>query len=191
MKHSSTIIKLFVIMLFCSMAAMAQTPGNVKQFNKDGLSFDYPSNWTLTESSNADAQQITLAANGIEAQIIMFVHRGKVDTPEKMAQARTTIVDPYLNATDKQFVEMGAKPTRTPANTEIGGAKADGVRIMAVLDNDPGEAAVYWATVGNRLVVLTLFGPNRGLKQAQSAWDTVRNSLRVEEKKPAAKSTPK
>lgn len=187
MKHSYTFIKLFVVVLFCSMAASAQTPGNVKQFNKDGLTFDYPNNWTLNDSSNSNSQLLILSRDGSDAQIRVFAYRVLVDTPEKMAQARTKLVDPYLGETEKQFVQMGAKPTRIPASVQVGSAQAEGVRIQAVLDSVPGEAAIYWLTLGNRLVVLTFFGPDQGLKQATPAWDIIRSSLRIEEKKPAPK----
>lgn len=191
MKHSRTIIRLFVIMLFCSLTALAQTPGNTKHFDKDGLAFDYPNNWGLNDSSNTDAQQLTLGREGSDAQVKMFVHRGRVDTPERVTQARSKLIDPYVEATANSFTQMGAKPTRTPANIEIGGAQAEGVRLRAVLDGEPGEAAIYWVVLGNRLVVLTFFGPDKALKQSTPGWDILRNSLHIEEIKPAQKTAPK
>lgn len=185
MKHSCTIIKLFAVMLFCSVAALAQTSGNLKQFNKDGLAFDYPNNWTLNDSSNSNSQLLILSRDGNDSQIRIFVYRAAIDTPEKLTQARAKLVDPYLDATEKQFTEMGAKPTRTPASIQVGSAQAEGVRISAVLDSIPGEAAIYWLPIGNRLVVLTFFGPNPALKQATPAWETIRNSIRIESNKPA------
>jgi hypothetical protein len=185
MRRSLTFIKLIAITLLCSLAALGQTAGSQKQFNKEGLAFDYPAGWELTDSSNSDAQQLVLSKDNSDAQIRVFVFRGLVDTPEKQKVARTKLVDPYLNATSSQFEQMGAKPTRVPATLQVGTLQAEGVRIQAVLDGDPGEAAIYWLTLGNRLVVLTFFGPDRALKQAAPAWDAIRNTLRVEAEKPA------
>jgi hypothetical protein len=64
---------------------------------------------------------------------------------------------------------------------------AEGVHITAVLEGEAGEAGIYWATIGERLVVLTLFGPDKALKKVQPSWDLVRNSLKVEAN---AKATP-
>jgi hypothetical protein len=64
------------------------------------------------------------------------------------------------------------------------------VRITANL-GEPGEAGIYWATVGNRLVVLTLFGPDKAIKKAGPAWDAVRNSLKIEAPAPKASPSPK
>ncbi len=178
-------IKLFVITLFCSLTAFGQTPDKLKHFDKDGLVFDYQENWTLQDSSNADALQLTLGRPDSDAQIRIFAFRSKVDSPEKLAEVKTKLVNPYIEATSNGFVQMGAKPTRTPATIQIGGAQAEGVRISAVLDSVPGEAAIYWTTSGNRLIVLTLFGPDQGLKQAAPVWETVRSTIRIQEPKPA------
>jgi hypothetical protein len=190
MKYSCTIIKLCALMLYFSLTAFAQAEGDAKRFDKDGLAFDYPNGWTVEDQSNSDAQQLTVGRAGSDAQIRLFVHRGKVDTPDKLVQAKAKFIDPYIEATSKSFVDMGAKPTREPATIEIAGAQAEGVRIKAVLDGMPGEAAIYWLALGNRVVVVTLFGPDQALKQITPAWNTVRSSLRIEEKKPAPKTTP-
>jgi hypothetical protein len=189
MKLSRAIIKLFAIMLACGLSALAQTPGNTKHFAKDGLVFDYPDGWTIEDHSSTDAQQLTLVSPDSGAQIILFVHRGHT-TAEKLPEAKKAFIDPYLDSTFKSFEQMGAKPERSDASIEIAGAKADGVRIRAVLD-EPGEAGTYWSIIGNRVVVLTFFGPDKALKQATPAWDAVRSSLHIEGVKPAAKPTPK
>jgi hypothetical protein len=187
MRYTCTSLKLFALMLFFSLTVFAQSASDAKHFSKDGLVFDYPGSYTLKDLSNEDAQQLTLERADSDAQIRIFVFRSPMDTPEKIAEARTKLVDPYIEATSKSLVEAGGKPTRAPATLEIGGAKAEGVRISAVLDSVPGEAAIYWITTGNRLVVLTLFGPDQGLKQMAPAWNAMRTSLRVEAAKPAVK----
>ena len=171
--------------LLFAFATTAQT-GN-KHFAKDGLSFDYPDGWTISDESNTDAQQLTLGRSDSPAMIKFFVHRGKVNTPEKLVQAKTKIVEPYVTYTEKQFTSMGAKPQRADATTQIAGVNAEGVHITAVLEGEAGEAGIYWATVGERLVVLTLFGPDKALKKVQPSWDLVRNSLKIDAN---AKATP-
>jgi hypothetical protein len=174
--------------LLFAFAATAQTN---KHFAKDGLSFDYPDGWVVTDDSNNDAQQLTLGRSDSPAMIKFFVHRGKVNTPEKLAQAKTKIIEPYVAYTEKQFVSMGAKPQRVDATTQIAGVNAEGVHLTAVLEGESGEAGIYWATIGERLVVLTLFGPDKALKKVQPSWDLVRNSLKIEANaKPAPSPKP-
>src|SRR2546423_1272224 len=102
MRYSSMAIKLFLI-LFCGLTVLAQPADKLVHYDKEGLSFDYPDGWTLTENSNSDAQVLTLGHNGSDAQIRVFAHRGRVDTAEKMALARTKLVDPYIKATNDVF----------------------------------------------------------------------------------------
>lgn len=189
MKLNLKAVCLTVALLF-GVAVSAQDT-NTKHFAKDGLSFDYLNGWNIVDDSTSDAQQLTLARDDSDAMIKFFVHRGKVNTPEKLAQAKEKIIDPYLNYTEKQFEEMGAKPQRTAATTQIGGVAAEGIRIIAVLDREPGEAGVYWITLGERLVVLTFFGPDKARNKATSAWDAVRNSLKVELPQPKPSPSPK
>ena len=182
------IIWVFAFALLIVVGVAAQ---NNKHFTEDGLSFDYPDGWTIVDESNTDAQQLTLGRSDSEAMIKFFVHRGKVNTPDKLAQAKAKIIEPYLSYTEKQFVGMGAKPERVAATTQIAGAEAEGVRITAILDREPGEAGIYWVTVGDRLVVLTLFGPDKAIKKAAPTWDAVRNSLKIEAPAPKATPSPK
>jgi hypothetical protein len=186
MKRAIVCVFAFALLIVVGVAAQ-----NPKHFTKDGLVFDYPEGWSITDESNSDAQQLTLSRADSNVQIRVFVHRGKVNTPDKLAQAKAKIIDPYLTYTEKQFVQMGAKPERAAATTQIAGADAEGVRITAVLDGQPGEAGVYWVTVGERLVVLTLFGPDKAIKKAAPTWDAVRNSLKIEAPAPKATPSPK
>ena len=171
----------FILLAIICVVALAQTP---KTYTKDGLSFDYPADWTLQEGVNDDAQQLTLAKANSDVQISVFVHKGRI-TPEKLPDAKKAFIDPYIAATEKQFIQMGAKPEQSPDASEIGGLKADGVKIGASLGGETGAAKIYWALVGQRVVVLTLFGPDKQLKQHAATWDLVRNSLKVVDPKAA------
>ena len=177
-----------LILGFC--IAAAQTPSDAKHFSKDGLLFDYPSEWIVADTSSSDAQELTLTHANTDAQLRVFVHRGHISA-EKLADARKALVDPYIESTSKQFEQMGGQPTRSADSTEIGGVKADGVKIRAVLGGEPGAAQIFWVLAGKRVVVLTFFGPDKDLKQWTSAWDLIRGSLKIEEIKPAPKPTPK
>ncbi len=183
------LIRISALLALTCAVAIAQTPGNNKLFAKDGLSLEYPAGWTMQDDSNSDAQQITLARPNNDAQIRVFVHRGRV-TPEKLADAKKGFIDPYIASTGKQFVAMGAKPTQAPDSTDIAGVKAEGVAITASLGGEPGAAKIYWAIIGSRVVLLTYFGPDKELKQFESAWDLVRSSIKVEDPKAAPKPSP-
>ena len=180
-------IKLLAIILISCLTAGAQTP---KTVTKDGLSFDYPSDWTMQDDSSGDAQQYSLSKANSDVQIKVFAHKGRI-AAEKLPDAKKAFIDPYIAATEKQFVAMGAKPEQLPDTSEIGGVKADGVKISASLGGETGAAKIYWALIGQRVVVLTLFGPDKQLKQLAPAWDLVRNSLKAVDPKTVPAASPK
>ena len=186
----SRILQLKLVgLVFCCVLATAQTPDS-KTFSKDGLSFDYSNAWQLTDDSNNDAQQLTLNKANSDVQIRVFVHKGRI-TQEKLPDAKKAFIDPYVASTVKQFVAMGAKPEQVPEASEIGGVKADGTSINASLGGETGAAKIYWALVGQRVVVLTLFGPDKQMKQLAPAWDLVRTSLKVVDPKAVPAASPK
>lgn len=181
-----------IALAFWSISALAQAPAaDGKQLSKDGLSFNYPNGWTLVDESNADAQNFNIGRADSEAQMRVFVFRTPVTTPERVAEAKKVLIDPYVASTMRQFEQMGAKPQKSPASTEIAKVASEGVRIAASLEGVPGAAEIYWGVVSNRLVVLTQLGPDRALKQASPAWDAIRNSIAIAEPIPTPQAKPK
>ena len=176
-------MKILVLFLFGLLCFM-QTATDVKTFTANGVSFDYPNGWVLQDDTNSDAQQLNLARPNNDVQIRVFIHKGRI-TAEKFPDAKKALIDPYIASTMKQFVAMGAKPEQSADTSEIAGLKAEGVKVTANL-GEPGAAKIYWALVGQRVVILTIFGPDREIKEFTPAWDTVRSSFKVEDK-----STPK
>ena len=170
-----------VVLVLSGIVVLAQTAP--KTFNVNGVSFNYPDEWTIYDDSNSDAQQVTLARPKNDVQIRVFVHKGHL-TPEKFPDAKKAFIDPYIASTVKQFVAMGAKPEQSADASEIGGVKADGVKVSANL-GEPGAAKIYWAMLGQRVVILTIFGPDREIKEFAPAWEMVRSSFKVEDKSSA------
>jgi hypothetical protein len=192
MKSSHSFFPLIVFLLLCGLSALAQTAsGDAKAFDKDGLSFSYPSGWSFNDTSNADAQQMTFGRADSDAQITVFVFRTPVTTPEKVAEAKRVLVDKYVASTTRSFEQAGAHPESSPATTEIGGVKSEGVKIRASLDGVPGAAEIEWAVVGQRLVVLTFLGPDKALTKATPAWDAIRTTIKIAEPTPQPKPNPK
>jgi len=171
---------LFLLAGVLLLSAIVVAAQDAKTFNNNGVSFNYPDGWTLYDDSNSDAQQLTLARPKNDVQIRVFVHKGRI-TAEKFPDAKKAFIDPYVASVMKQFVAMGAKPEQSADTSDIAGAKAEGVKVAANL-GEPGAAKIYWALAGQRVVVMTIFGPDREIKEFTPAWEMVRSSLKIEEK---------
>jgi hypothetical protein len=183
-------VKLLVVLVFCAVCASAQTAPEAQRYAKAGVSFDYPNGWKLEESQGEDSTDLKLSRPNTDMLMQVFVHKGRIK-PEQLPDAKKSFIDPYINANMKQFVAMGATPKQAPDTSEIAGLKADGVNISASLGGVTGAAKIYWAIVGQRVVVLTLFGPDPDIKRYAPAWDLVRTTIKIEEPAPAASPSPK
>lgn len=187
-------VKLLVVVIFCVVSVVAQTPApspsDAQQFAKAGLSFNYPKGWTLNDMSDDDAQQYSFTNSAADIQMRVFVHKGRI-SPEKLPDAKKAFIDPYVGSIEKQFAAMGATPQKAVDTSEIGGVNADGVQLTASLGGEPGAAKIYWAVVGGRVVVMTLFGHDRDIKKYAAAWDMLRTTIKIEQPAPAASPSPK
>lgn len=191
MKLPRTLIHLFALLMLCGLSAAAQTvPSDAKQFLKDGVSFNYGAGWAFNDTSNADALQMTFGRADGEAQITVFVFRAHLTKPEQIAEAKRVLVDKYVASTTKQFQQEDPKTQSAPATSEIGGVATEGVKIRASLGGVPGTAEIQSAVVGQRLVVLTLLGPDKDVKKATPVWDLVRTTIKVEEPQPKTQPSP-
>ena len=163
------------LLFFTSVQAQA----DVKHFAQDGLSFDYPANWQLTDRSSPQMQYLQLSRAG-DADIRIRAPREPIDTPAKEAEAMRIVHQQYLDEWVKNLQKMGMHAEPSDITTEISGGPAKGARLHVVLDGEPGGVDVYWRLVSNRFVQLTIVGSDAQIKNSAVAWNTIRNSLKIE-----------
>jgi len=161
---------------------------NFKHFDKDGLSFDYPASWQVNDQSTGQMQYIQVAHDGF-AEIRIRAPREWLKTPEKEAAAKKLIQDQYVDSFVSQVEQAGMHPKRSVATSQISGADAEGARVRAVMDGEPGGMDAYFRIVSARLVQMSIIGSEKEIVNSTSAWDMIRNSLKVEPP-PQPKMTP-
>ena len=174
--------------LICGAAA--QNP-NTKHFDKDGLSFDYPISWQISDQSTGQMQFLELT-NG-DVVIRLRSPRDWLKTPEKEAHAKKLMHDQYIDDFAAQLSQAGMNPKRSPLTTQIAGVDAEGVRLSAVLDGQPGGMDSYYRIISDRLVDLSIIGSEKDVAKSAAAWELVRTSIKVEpppQPKAPAKSSP-
>jgi hypothetical protein len=172
--------------LLLVVSAWGQDP-NVKQFARDGLSFDYPANWQIADKSSGQMQFLELAQGDVVIRIRS--PREWLKTPEKEAHARKLFQDQYVDEFANQLEQAGMHPKRSAVTTQVGGGDAAGARVRAVLDGQPGGLDSYSRIISDRLVNLSIFTSDKDLVKIAPAWDLIRNSIKVEPP-PQPKATP-
>jgi hypothetical protein len=172
--------------LLLVVTALAQDP-NVKHFAKDGLSFDYPANWSIADKSTQQMQYLEL--EGGDVVIRVRSPREWLETPEKEAHAKKLFQEQYVSDFLSQLEQANLHPKHSSVTIQIAGADAEGVRVRAVLDGEPGGMDSYVRMVSDRLVNLSIFASDKELVKAAPSWEMIRNSLKVDPA-PQPKSTP-
>ena len=188
MKPVRKLVCLAVPLLFVA-GALGQP--NLKHFEKDGLSFDYSASWQISDQSSGQMQYIQVVRDGF-AEIRIRAPREWLSTPEKEAAAKKLIQDQYVDSFVSQVEQAGMHPKRSVATSQISGADAEGARVRAVMDGEPGGMDSYFRIVSARFVQMSIIGSEKEIAKSTPAWDLIRNSLKVEPPpQPKATPTPK
>ena len=159
------------------IAIVAQDP-NVSHFAKDGLSFDYPKTWQLSDQSTQQMQFLELTLG--ETVIRVRSPREYLKTPEKETQAKKLFQENYINDFFNQVQQAGMSPKRSVVTTQISGADAEGTRVRAVLAGSPGGMDSYSRIVSDRLINLSIIGSEKDIAKSAAAWDMIRSSIQIE-----------
>src|SRR5437588_5677233 len=188
MKPVRKLVCLAVPLLFVA-GALGQP--NLKHFEKDGLTFDYPASWQINDQSSGQMQYIQMARDGF-AEIRIRAPREWLSTPEKEAAAKKLIQDQYVDSFVSQVEQAGMHPKRSVATSQISGADAEGARVRGVMDGEPGGMDSYFRILSARMVQMSIIGSEKEIAKSAPAWDMIRNSLKVEPPpQPKATPTPK
>lgn len=178
MKLSIKIVSSLFVLTFTCLPVSAQQSEGVTHFAKDGLVFDYPASLALKDLSNAHGQVLVMEIDG-KAQIRVVSRFDKITSAEQLAIARHDNVDSFVEELKEGVQKMDPKMTSGPAQIEIAGRQAPGVRIEALLDNAPAFAEIYSILLGQRLVIVTLMGSEKEIAATTKEWAMVRSSLQV------------
>jgi len=162
--------------LLITASAGAQD-ANVKHFEKDGLSFDYPASWQLADKSTGQMQFLELMQGDVTIRVRS--PRESLKTPDKEAHAKKLFQDQYVDNFADQFQQQGMQPKRSPVTTQVGGADAEGVRLRVTMGGEAGGLDSYQRIISERLVNLSILGSEKEMTKDAPAWDMIRNSLKV------------
>ena len=183
-----------VAMLACLTAAQTPEPAKPqmesKHFATDGLSFDYPATWQLSDQSTPQMQFIQLVqpARAGDVEYRIRSPREWLKSPQKELEAKKLIHDRYVDDFVRNLEGAGLRPQRLPVTTDIAGGAAEGIRIR-VMDSNPGGMDSYFRVISDRFVDLSVIGGDRDITRAAPAWDLVRGSIKVDAP-PEAKPSP-
>jgi len=150
---------------------------NIKHYEKDGLSFDYPASWQLSDKSTGQMQFLELSQGDVTIRVRS--PRESLKTADKEAHARKIFQDQYVDNFVEQFQQQGMQPKRSPVTTQIGGGDAEGIRLRVTMGGEAGGLDSYQRIISERLVHLSILGSEKEMSRDAPVWDMIRNSVKI------------
>jgi len=164
------------VLVLITTSAGAQD-ANVKHYEKDGLSFDYPASWQLSDKSTGQMQFLELSQGDVTIRV--RAPRESLKTPDKEAHAKKIFQDQYVDNFVDQFQQQGMQPKRSPVTTQVGGGDAEGIRLRVTMGGEAGGLDSYQRIISDRLVHISILGSEKEMTRDAAAWDMIRNSVKI------------
>jgi TonB family protein len=175
MKQLKLLVLAFLCVLLLSTSAFAQVADGNKHFEKDGLAFDYPANWKLTDSTVDDVQRITIAAEDGEAEIGVVVALGADQCDFQAAGKMTT--SNWLEHVATRI--RAVRPIQTePVKSQVGPLEIEGLMVRGVFKNDLARSEIFSFRLKLHIVSLAYLRVD-GNAPGEEAWELVRKTLAI------------
>ncbi|MFL6257004.1 MAG: energy transducer TonB [Pyrinomonadaceae bacterium] len=181
-------MKRALLILVIFLSAMPAAPqGGAGHYSKDGLAFDYPAGWTLSDTSNAELQRVLLTRAGASNVILIFAQRQLITTAEQLYGSRINVTMPYVENIAHKLGLNSPPPAEEAQCVTVGDRYAVGFRMNGQLEGEPTRAEVYTIVLGQRLLHLVNIRAERDESAGVVAWKALLNNLKVE---PPAQPSP-
>ena len=171
----------FLILWASCLSAQTSDPAS-KTFNENGLKFNYPSDWKLTNKSTAEKQYLLLSKEKTTALIGIDSHRSQLaffkqfrDLESETEKAYFKAVSDSLNTTYKQRVD------REYLCLDLNGRTVTGVRLVGSYNNEPSKGEFYSFVLGGRLLTLSYLRTDKESAKTDLVWRELIKSLSLED----------
>jgi len=187
MKFSS-LAGCFLLTAMTGLSAPGQTPP--QHFAQDGLFFDYPANWVLTDRSTPQAQHLMITRPGTALLIMIIAHRDAILSRSQLMTATEQITEPYIQSLVEKFGSAKSPAKRDSSCVTIGDATIGGVQTLGEINGSAAKAEVYAFPRGRRFVNLVYIRKDAEEPEGAGVWKMVRDSLKVNNIEPDKAADP-
>ena len=175
-KQLTLVIAMIVSVLSISVHAQSAGP-KLNHFSTDGISFDYPAGYSVSDESTTEAQHFVITRKGSSVQLTIVALRRFVSSGE-MPAATEDLTEPMVKQVALTLGRANS-PGRNSIQTSVGSKQAEGVRLRSSgVRKRTGE--VIWLRLNSRLVALAFIRSDVHETVESQLWHTVRTSLKVE-----------
>jgi len=180
MRSLQNFIGCTLIATLISLVAFAQSSETtMSHFVQDGVAFDYPIGWTVTDKSTQQAQRLIVTRNGSSVQIMILMQRD-LTLRTQLPGAQQNVTEPLVKEVAQMFGVAERFLVRTATHIDVAGMEADGIRLRAPSDKKPSTGEVFSFRKGVRFTNMVFFRADADESQATPAWTTIRSTLKVD-----------
>lgn len=174
-----------LIALLPTLSVQAQVAADsTKHFEKNGLEFDYPSAWKLTQGAGEHSQYAELLTEDKTTQLIVSWQFGAVldcEWESTRIGLTQTLVERIASS-----MQTTAPPKTSWQETQLEKTRTDQIRLSGQMNNTPVVADIYSLAVKGRFLNLVYLRV-AGDETANSAWETIRTTLKLAPPAPVSK----
>lgn len=163
-----------MLIAFLTVGVRGQSAGpESNHFVADGISFDYPSGYSLNDQSTPEAQRLVITRQGSSVQLTILALR-RMTLGKDLPIATASFKEPLIK---KVAATLGSdKNSGATFQAQIGSKQAEGVRIR----NGTSSGEVMWVRWSFRLVGFALIRSDADESAGSQLWQTVSSSFKVE-----------
>jgi TonB family protein len=175
-------IKIFATIILLALAfgaggASAQTQSDNKDFDKEGLKFSYPGEWTLTDNSTTEIQNVSLAKKGVNVSIAIISPREAISSQQRYMDLYQFVGKFYIDPLKGNFTDV--KFNDEPSCLDLNTRKLAGDRL-AGKTKAAKEAALsesFRFLLGDRLITLIYMRTVKDEEAGDAAWQKLTSTL--------------
>jgi TonB family protein len=146
-------------------------------YDKDGLKFNYPSDWTLADRSSPETQHLLLSKPGTLLLIVIASPRDTLSNSEQFWTMRHTLDQRFFAAIEKGLTGTGEPGVPENPCLDFNGRNIAGKRFKGTYRDQPSIGEVFPFALSNRLLTLIYLRAEKDIAIGDQAWKEVIGSM--------------
>lgn len=179
---------LFLSVLLCLFFSVILFAQESNTFDKDGLKFNYPAGWTITDKSTIDIQTLFISKENSSVLIIISSPRENVVSSEQYSNFQSDAHSKYIKAISKSLSTSEKKAEEEWLCLDFNGRKVSGTKYTGSYNNESAIGEVYPFVLGYRFITLVYMRTDKDSPVSDVVWKELIKSLYLNNSNKDAKS---
>ncbi len=169
---------LLSLSLFCLLVTQV-FPQKFYSYNKDGLKFNFPTDWTINDQSDDKIQTLFLSKPGSTILITISSPREKVTTRDQYRNFWDNSMEKYEKAVVRSLQTADKKPKEHGQCFDLNNRQIGGTKYMGFYKNQAATGEVYPFVLGDRFITLVYMRIDKEEAVGTPVWNSFLKSLNL------------